>query len=137
MRVYPSLMPGPLSWGMSRRFIRAPAFAVIALIVGICLAFHFWKSPEFLRGFWLEARGLVGAARTYQAYYADCTDGRAMGPLGFFVRKFVADDDADAVAFARSTLPACRLYMLQYRRRTYFEDGFSVRRRVDIDLGRY
>lgn len=122
---------------MSGRFIRAPVLGVIALIVGICLAFHFWKPPEFFRGFWLEARGLVGAAHSYRAYYADCTDGRDMGALGFFVRKFVAGDDADAVAFARSTLPACRLYLLQRKRRTYFEDGFSVRRRVDVDLDSY
>lgn len=121
---------------MGDRYIKVSAPVGIALIAAIVLIFHFWKPPDFYRGFWTEARGLVGLARDYRAYYTDCTDGRDLRPFGFFVRKFVANDDADAVAFARSAAPACRLYMLQYKPRRYFEGRWS-RSYVDVDLDRH
>jgi hypothetical protein len=122
---------------MGKRYVKASAPLVIGLMFAIPLAFHFWKPPAFYRDGRTEARGLVALAPSYLAYYTDCTDGRDMGVLGLLQRKLVAENDADAVAFARAVLPACRLYLLQRKRRTYFDGGFSTDRRVDIDLRRY
>jgi hypothetical protein len=125
----------------------SPQLALAA--VGAMLLFWLLAYPsEFRRSPWLELRGLVGFASTYEASYADCSDPRrdmprsdltgwALGFAGHWAFRFRADSDADAVAFARGARPDCMLFALSRKRRHYFDGGVSIRPRDRIDLGAY
>jgi len=133
---------------MARRLrIRLNAVQAAGVLAALFAVIYFSKPAPFRRDPWLTVRGALALAPTYEARYRDCADERwevnpdlrgfALSFVGRWAHRFYAENDAEAVAFARAALPGCRLYALSRRRRLYWEEGHWTPPRVHIDLSQY
>lgn len=134
---------------MNGKWTKLPAWALAPIALGIVALYYFQTAPELWRGPLMEARGAVGLISRYEVSYAPCAghgheEGRGFvgivrGLEGRYRMKYVAENEADAVAFARAARPGCRITEINRLKR--FALGVShhasSRRRVEVELGAY
>lgn len=132
---------------MAQMRVRLSAPVAAGVIAAIFAGWWLTKPEPFRRDVLTELRGVSMIAATYEARYRDCADERweiqgdlrgfALGFVGRWTHRFPADDDADAVAFARAALPDCTLYRLDRKKRFYVGVRNGQRSRVGVDLSQY
>jgi hypothetical protein len=100
-------------------------FAMLCFVLAFLLL---WPS-DFRRDPMLQVRGLFWQAPRYEALYRNCADPRQNWPragdllMGMFDStgpRFYAEDDSDALSFAREVRPGCELAVLYRVKRRLF-----------------